>query len=139
MIKKIIIIFIIALVISSCYIESSSNDNTEKTALSINLPIPEEMMKAPSSGYYFEVYLYPAEGDEIFREIALGSFDPYNGGGGGVFPVVITDIPEGLYTDLNIRYYLVGDGLQYLDNGIYEFTITKGENTIVNVVIGPFF
>ena len=137
MIKQIITIFIIVLAFSSCYIDNNSNNESEKTALSINLPIPEAAMKAPS-GYYFEIYLYPAEGNEIYREIDLGSFDPYNGGGGGVFPVVITDIPEGLYTDLNISFYYAGE-IQYLDNSTYEFTITKGENTVVKVVIGEFF
>ena len=138
MIKQITIISIIILIFSSCYIDNNeTGDGTERTTLSFDLPIPEDVSK-DLSGYYFEIYLYPAAGEEIFKVFDLNTYDPYNGGGGGTFPVVLTDLPEGLYTDLNIRFYYAGD-LRYLDNSVYEFTLTKGQNTVVNVVIGEFF
>ena len=129
-------LFLTTIFLFSCYIESDSDSsNTEKSAITINIPLPDEIMKAPS-GYYFEIHLIPVDGNEIYKEIDLSSFDPYNGGSGGSFPIVITDIPEGNYNFMQIEFYEPSNFnplYSYYGNSI--FTIEKGQNKIISVIL----
>ena len=139
-IQILILLVFIAISFASCYIDNNQNDNTTgKSVIEFNLPIPESVIKAPASGYYFVITLEPSVGEEFSREIALGSFDPYNGGAGGIFPVIVTEVPEGLYVNCDVEFRHVIDGLKYIGWHSTEFTITKGENTIIDIQIGEFW
>ncbi len=133
-----IIFFIIFL--SSCYIDSDENAKSEKANIILNIPISDEIMKAPDNNYSFIITLTPVFGSEVIREIVAGTINVLdNSTQTAVFPILLTDIPEGEYKYLTIEYrfyYPGGDSTLELQ-GYYEtnFSINEGQNTTINVTM----
>ena len=133
-----LIIILTSICLISCYIDSDEvKSDTVKSAITINIPLSEEIMKAPANTYYFTVKIYNDAGLAYDKEYVVGYSDVLDlSGNGGIFPIIITDLEPGTYTSLDLGYF-DNTGSQAL-YGYYEtpFIITEGENTAINLTMG---
>ena len=132
------LLFLISLCLISCYIESDGNNpNTEKSSIILNIPLTDEIMKAPSNTYYFVVNIYKEEGGKQVlaynKEYVVGNTDVLDvSANGGIFPIIINDLEEGTYTELILTYKY--NTIEHLYGSHYDpFTITEGENTTIAI------
>ncbi len=135
--------WIIPLLFISCYIQNE--EDTEATNLSFNMQISDSVLsKASASVYYFVVKMYQDDGKGEYiltftQEIVVGSSDVMNLGGGGViFPVIVTDVPPGDYEELQIQYYEPGNYPNIMGYSDGPFTINKGINNTINITMGNY-
>ena len=119
---------------SSCYIDNNENSTeSSKVNMTITIPVTEDLLKAPPGSSYFNITLYHDVEGAINREFVTGITNVMdNSSGTAIFPVILNDIPTGLYNSLDIEFYHLGEPYY---NTVYElpFTIIQDQNTTINV------